>query len=89
MVYEAICPRFDSWLGDSFARTPSHAFVLADSRLEPPKLVASGSTPDGGAAFVHSHRAYTHRKSGRRNHVEGRWLSLARPIVRSLSISKS
>ena len=64
MVYEAICPRFDSWLGDSFARTfLSHAFVLADSRHEPPKLVGSGSTPDGGAAFVHSRRAYTHWKS--------------------------
>lgn len=24
MVYEAICPRFDSWLGDSFARTFLH-----------------------------------------------------------------
>jgi hypothetical protein len=61
MVYEAICPRFDSWLGDR--RTSSQrggtapreahnlempvrfrpllplAFVLADSRHEPPKLV--------------------------------------------------
>ena len=36
------------------------AFVLADSRHEPPKLVVSGSTPDGGATIVRPHRAHTH-----------------------------